>query len=61
MTSGHNSWTFAIWDNIRERAGAFDGSPGHRSDLIFPRLGKHSSSTACTSAGITSRRSVSWH
>jgi putative ABC transport system permease protein len=25
-TSGNNSWTFAIWDNIRQRAQAFDGA-----------------------------------
>jgi putative ABC transport system permease protein len=25
-TSGNNSWTFAIWDNIRQRAQAFDGT-----------------------------------
>src|SRR5262245_21393673 len=24
-TSGYNSWTFAIWDNIRQHAQAFDG------------------------------------
>ena len=25
-TSGNNSWTFAIWDNIRQRSPAFDGA-----------------------------------
>jgi putative ABC transport system permease protein len=25
-TSGHESWTYAVWDNIRQRAEAFDGA-----------------------------------
>lgn len=26
VTFGNQSWTYAIWDNIRQRAHAFDGA-----------------------------------